>query len=126
MSLADSALGIKGQTGVRFGRDVAGDCLGNSLTKIHCQLVHGRIQLRFLTGTGALTMGNGIINQFFVLRLLRRIQQQRRVGGGILWRKPANGLKITGIGHHSGHLFQRVQLVHVWFLSLIRGYSSAF
>src|SRR5262245_29661018 len=54
-----------------------------------------------------------IIDQVLVLRLLRRLEQERRIGRRILGFVNGDGLEVAGVGDHGRVAFQRVDEVHL-------------
>ena len=100
---------IKTQTGVDFSRHATRNGLENFTTKTHQQVVHHHVQ-RLTT-----VLGNGLREQGQVFWFLYRFQDQGRVGRRILRLELGQLFEITGIGHHGGELFERVELVHAYF-----------
>ena len=97
---------VKTQTCIDLGRDATRNRLQNLAAKTHQQMVHHHIQRL------AEMLGHGLREQGRIFRLLDRFQNQRRVGRRILRLELGQLFEITGVGHHSGELFERVELVH--------------
>ena len=55
---------------------------------------------------------HSVFHQRLVLGLLHRLENQRGVGGGVLWLKLGQLFEVAGVGHHGGELFESVELVH--------------
>jgi hypothetical protein len=47
-----------------------------------------------------------------VLGLLHRLQDERRVGGGVLRRELRQLAEVAGVGHHGGEGLESIELVH--------------
>ena len=54
----------------------------------------------------------GVINQVFVLRLLGRLEEQRRVRRRVLRLVLGDGLEVARVGHNRRVTFQRFEQVH--------------
>ena len=94
--------GVKAQASVDFGRDAARDVLEDFAAERHEQAVHDLVfALRA-------KLGNSVGQQRRVLRLLHRLQDQRRVGRGVLGRVSGELVEITGVSDHGGELFEGV------------------
>ena len=62
---------------------------------------------------GALTIAlDGLHQQGRVLRLLDRLEDQRRVGGRVAGLELRKLVKVTGVGDHRGVVFESVELAH--------------
>ena len=57
-------------------------------------------------------LGTGVFQQLCLGRHSHGLENQRRVGGGVLRRKTADLLKIAGVGDHGGILLEGIELVH--------------
>jgi hypothetical protein len=57
-------------------------------------------------------LGHGLGQQRRVLGLLRGLEDQAGVGGGILRRELGHLVEVAGVGHDGGVLPELVQLVH--------------
>ena len=61
---------------------------------------------------GAIRIGERRVDQRPILRLLRRLQQQRRIGRRILRLELPHRFDVAGIGHHGGELLQGIEQGH--------------
>ena len=61
-----------------------------------------------------------------VLRLLRRLQQQRRVGRRVLRPELAHRLDVAGIGNDGGELLERVEQGHANRITEVTGTDEVF
>ena len=52
------------------------------------------------------------MHQRLVVGFLHRLEDQRRVGGGVLRLELAQLLEVASVGHDRGQLFECVELVH--------------
>ena len=52
------------------------------------------------------------MHQRLVVGFLHRLEDQRRVGGGVLRLELRQLFEVAGVGHHRGQLFERVELIH--------------
>ena len=100
-------LGVKTQAGIHLGGHTAWHAGQNLAPKTHQQPVHDFIQ------RAAPELGHRVGQQRLVVGLLHRLQDQRRVGRGVLRAKLRQLLEITGVGDHGGELLQGFELVHV-------------
>lgn len=90
-SLVDRLLGVKGESSVNLGRDLAGDDGENLTAELDQQAVESVVDLAVDVATLLLAIGDGSIYQLGVLGLLGGGQDERGVGGGILRLVFANG-----------------------------------
>lgn len=90
-SLVDGLLGVKGESSVNLGRDLAGDDSKNLTAELDQQAVESVVDLAVDVTTLLLAVGDGSIYQLGVFGLLRGGQNERGVGGGILGLVFANG-----------------------------------
>ena len=58
-----------------------------------------------------------------VVGFLHRLEDQRRVGGGVLRLELRQLFEVAGVGHHRGPLFERVELIHGLIMRV--GYDGA-
>ena len=98
--------GVKAQPRINFGRNPARNNRQNLAAKAHQQPVHDLVQ------RPALEAADGVFQQRLVVGFLHRLEDQRRVGGGILRLESGKLMEVTSVGHHGGELFKRVELVH--------------
>ena len=61
---------------------------------------------------GAIGIRQRRLDERPVLRLLRRLQQQRRVRGRVLRLELAHRFDVAGIGHDGGHALQGIEQGH--------------
>ena len=52
------------------------------------------------------------MHQRLVVGFLHRLEDQRRVGGGVLRLELTQLFEVACVGHHRGQLFERVELIH--------------
>jgi hypothetical protein len=83
-SLLDSVLGIKGESSIDLGGDLARDDLQDLLTKLNQETVESGIGLLVGITAVLLSVCDGLIDQLGVLGLLRGSEDEGWVGGGIL------------------------------------------
>src|SRR5262245_31511477 len=57
-------------------------------------------------------MLQGVVHQVFVLRLLRRLVEQRRIGRRILRHILVDSLDVAGVGNDRRETLQRVKKIH--------------
>ena len=98
--------GVKTQPGIDLGGHPARDDGQDLAAKAHQQSVH-LLRQRVLPKTG-----DGLDQQRPILGLLHCFEDQRRVGGGVLRLVSRHLVKVAGVSHHGGELFERVKLVH--------------
>jgi hypothetical protein len=82
----DRLLGVERVAGVNLSRDTSWDNLQNLLAKLDQQAVKRSVDLLIET-TFAVLLGvlDGVVHQLGILCLLGGSEDERRVGGGILW-----------------------------------------
>ena len=111
--------GVKAQAGIDFGGHAAGNGVQNLGAKAHQQMVHHHVQRL------AAVRLHGFGQQGGIFGFLHRLQDQRRVGGGVLRLELGQLLEVTGIGHHRGELLEGVELVHrVFALSCVVSFNA--
>lgn len=96
--LVNRSLSIKGETGVHLSRHLSWDNLQDLLSKLNKETVKSGIDL-VVDGTAVLlSVLDGRIDEWGVILLLGGGEDERWVGGGILWLVLGNGCEVTGIG----------------------------
>jgi hypothetical protein len=95
--LVDGGLGVKGQPGVDFSGDLAGNDLENLLAELDEETVEGGLNLNVDGATLLLAVGHGSVDKSGILWLLGRSQDQGGVGGGILGLVLADGCGTLAI-----------------------------
>ncbi len=110
LGAGDAGAAIKTQARIHFGRDPPRNEGQNLATKTHQQPVH-----QFIQGA-APEARHGLQQQRAVIGLLHRLEDQRRVGGGVLRLVGLNLFEVAAIGHHGGELFQGIELVHAFII----------
>ncbi len=104
--------GIEAVLGIHFGRDAPGNDLQDLASEGHGQPVHeglGAPLARLGHGRG---LGEGLVHQRAVRRLLRRLEQQRRIGRRVLGTVGADGIDVAGVGDNDGVALQGVKQGH--------------
>lgn len=91
--LVDGLLGIEGEASINLGGDLAGDNVEDLLAELDQETVEGVLNLLLEVAALLLAVLDGNINELGVLGLLGGGEDQRRVGGGILWLVLANGCR---------------------------------
>lgn len=111
--LVDGGLGVEGEAGVDLGGDLAGDDFEDLLAELDQQAVESGVHLCVDIAAGLLGVLDGLIDQLRVLGLLRRGEDERGVGGGILGLVFSDGGEVTRVGDDDGarglELFQGVR-----------------
>ena len=111
--LGDGAGGVEAQSRIDFRRDAAGHDLQDLAAEVDGQAIHERFGARRFRDAGsAIGIGERGFDQRPILRLLRRLQQQRRVGGGVLRPELPHRLDVAGIGHDGGEALERIEQGH--------------
>jgi len=100
--LVNGSLGGERETGIDLSGDLSWDNLQDLLSELDEELVEGSVDLLVDGGALVLTVGDGGINEAGVLWLLGSSEDQRWVGGSILWLVLANGSKVTRVGDNGG------------------------
>jgi hypothetical protein len=67
----------------------------------------------FVTAAALLRKFGSVIHQMPVGRHLGGVEEERRIGGGVLRAMPGDGLNVAGIGYHGGVFLQRFEQLHV-------------
>ena len=106
LSARDGGAGVKAQAGIHFGGNATRHMLEDFAAKTHQQAVN------HLVHRAPLPLGHGVLEQRCVLRLLHRLEDQRRVGGGVLRTELGQLQKVASVGNHGSELFEGVELVH--------------
>ncbi|MNM93787.1 hypothetical protein D3C81_1061710 [compost metagenome] len=94
---------IERQAGIDLGGDTPRDDLEDARTHGHRELVAGQVDI-------TLGIGLYLLEQLGVTRDGRRLEQQRRVGGGIDRFQAGDGVQVPGVGDHGGELLELFQL----------------
>lgn len=95
--LVDGGLLIEGESRVDLSGHLARHNVQNLLAKEDKEIVEGRIDLLLRALSVLLAICAGLIDELLVLGLLGRGEDQRWVGGSILWLVLANGGKVTRV-----------------------------
>ena len=98
--------GVKAQASIDFGGHAPRDGGQNFLAKAHQQAVN--LQVHRLCAV----RGHGGFEQGQVFGLLHRLQDERRIGGGVLGLKLGELLEVASVSHDGSELFEGVELVH--------------
>ena len=98
--------GVKAQARIDLGRDPARNQRQDLAAKAHQQPVHDLVQRPVLEAP------HGVQQQRCVIGFLHRLQNQRRIGRGVLRLELGQLFEVTGIGYHGGVQFQDIELVH--------------
>jgi hypothetical protein len=96
-SLLDGDLLVEGEAGVDLSGDLAGDNLQDLGTETDEEVVEGHVDLLVGVLAVLLAVGDSLVDELGVLGLLRRGEDEGRVGGGILRLVLANGGEVTGV-----------------------------
>ena len=107
-SLVDRSLLVEGESGVNLSRNLARNDLEDLLAELHEEAVQCSIDLLVDVLAVLLSVCNSLIDELGVFGLLRGGEDQRWVGGGILWLVLANGSKVTRVADDSLSLNQRL------------------
>jgi hypothetical protein len=105
-ALGDGGFGVERQRRVDLGRDAARHVFQDLGAEGDQQVVDDVLD------RGAVRLRHGLFQQRTVFRLLHRLQDQRRVGGGVLRRVGLDRLEVAGVGYHGGELLELFELVH--------------
>ena len=103
---------IEAQARIDFGRDAARHDLQDLLAEVHREAIHERLGALRCRHAGAIGIRERRVDQRPVLRLLRRLQQQRRIGRRVLRPELAHRLDVAGIGHDGGDTLQGIEQGH--------------
>lgn len=82
--LVNRSLGVKGESGVNFGGNLARNDLQDLLSELDKETVEGSINLLIDVLAVLLSVGDGSVNELGILLLLGGLENQTWVGGGIL------------------------------------------
>lgn len=93
--LVNGSLGGERETGIDLSGDLSWDNVQDLLTKLNKELVEGGVNSGVKVLTLLLTVGDSGIDELGVLWLLGGSEDQRWVGGGILWLIFANGCTLS-------------------------------
>ena len=99
LGLGDHRLGVEREIGVHFGRHPAGDDGGQFRAEVDRDPV-GHLGERGLMLAPPL---DGLIDQPRVVRHLRGLEDQRRVGGRVGRLESADRIHVAGVGDDRGH-----------------------
>ena len=111
--------GVVGQASINFSRDTARNELQDFQTDVYCQFV-SRIH-NLLRAVIALCFcpGHRLVDQFAILRDLRGVKDQRRVGCSILRLVQLHCRNISGVSDDSGELTKGGQFIRHDSVSLL-------
>ena len=96
--LVNRSLSIEGETGINLSRDLAWDDLQDLLSELNKQTVKSGIDLVVDRASVLLSVLDGRIDEWRVLLLLGGGEDERWVGGGVLWLVLGNGCEVTRVG----------------------------
>jgi len=100
-SLVDGGLLVEGETGINFGGDLSRDNGENFLSELDEESVKGSIDLGIEVSAVFLSVSNGGIDQMSVFWLLGSSEDERWVGGGILWLVLGDSSEVTAVTDNS-------------------------
>lgn len=99
-SLLDATLGVKREASIYFGGNSTRHDLQDLRAELDQKVVECGINLLVDVLAMLLSVFNGGVNELAVLSLLRRNEDQGRVGGGILGLVLVDRGKVARIAHH--------------------------
>ncbi len=108
----DVGLGVEGEAGVDFGGDAAGDDFEDFEAEGDDEAVHDAVEEGGSGEGGGFAVCDGFFDEGFVFVFLGGLEDEGRVGGGVLGFVGLHGLEIAGVGYDGGVLFELVELVH--------------
>ena len=111
-AFAIAALGVEAETRVHFRRDAARDDLENLAAEGDGEVIHERFGARRSGAADAVRRLQRRVDQRPVLRLLRGLEQQRRVGRRVLRPILGNGVDVARVGDDGGVALERVEQGH--------------
>jgi hypothetical protein len=103
MGALEDGVSVERQTGIHLGGNAAGHHFQDFLADGYRKTVAGQAYI-------AVAVGNSLIQQLGIAWDRRGLEQQGRVGSGVLWLELGEGRKIAGIGYYSGELLELLQL----------------
>jgi len=107
-----AAIDVERQIRIDLGRDAAFGVLEDLAAEIHRELGHCCPGFALPVALRARAEGERVFNQRAVLRVLRRLVKQRRIGGRILRPQPRDGIDVAGVRNDDGVLFQGFEQIH--------------
>ena len=109
--LAISACGVERKIRVGLGRNPAGNDLQNVHAEQDQEIIHDLAEQRFARRAGFARIGDGFGDQLLVGRHLRGLENQRRIGRGILRGVLLERDVIAGVGDDFREPLQLVELI---------------
>lgn len=97
-SLCDRLLLVERVSGIHLCRDLARHNLEYLLAELHKQSIQCVVHLLINVAALLLAICNGLVNELRILWLFGRGEDQRWVGGGILWLVLLDRSKVTRVG----------------------------
>lgn len=95
--LVYGGLSVERKARINFCGDLAGDDLEDFLAKLHQEVVQCGVNLLLDVAAVLLAILDSRVNQLLVLGLLGRGEDERGVGGRILWLILVDGRKVTRV-----------------------------
>ena len=95
--LLNASLLVEGKPCVDLCGDLARHDLEDLTAELHKEVVKGSVNLGVKVIALVLAVGYGIVNELGVLLLLRRGEDEGRVGGGVLWLVLVDGSEVTAV-----------------------------
>ncbi len=111
-ALAMVAVGVEAVARVDFGGHPARDDLEDLAAEGDGEPVHERFGARGAREARGGGCRQGAVDQPAIGRLLRGLEQKRRVGGGILRAVLTDGVDVAGVGDDDGMALQGVEQGH--------------
>ncbi len=110
--LGDGARRVEAEARIHFRRHPARHDLQDLAAEVDGEPIHERFRPARLGQAQAPRVGQGGLDERPVLRLLRRLQEERRIGRGVLRPELPHGLDVAGVGDDGGDLLQGVEQRH--------------
>lgn len=96
--LVNRSLSIEGETGINLSRHLSWDNLQDLLSELNKETVKSGIDLVVNGAAVLLSVLDGGIDEGSVLLLLGGSEDERWVGGSVLWLVLGNGCEVTRVG----------------------------
>src|SRR5262249_28958678 len=123
--LGQRSLGVKTKAGIDLSGDTTGNDLEDLATEGDEQLVHERNAAGRGVAGGPHGKVECLVHEVLVVRLLGRLEKERRIRGRVLRLVFGDGFEIARVGHDGRVAFQRFEKIHAVTSSRVKVWKTS-